>query len=559
LFVCYAVQSKQNDPIHRQEVIVESNLRKIDHIVVLMLENRSFDNMLGFLGKDDPGGQKVNGVARTPLSNPIPEYARTADGPAEVPVGIETVMTNPNPDPGEEYAHVNVQLFGQVIPEANRFTHADKKPARPYNLPKRASYTDAPMNGFVTDYINHLTALNKDHHIPAYDEYKIIMNCHREESIPVLSTLAREFAVFDAWHASVPSQTLPNRSFVHSGTSFGYVLNKPVSRWLLREEPTLFNRIQDKRDPEITWRIYYDRLDIVSSTYLLHRTLWKYRKANVRLMEDFEHDAAEGTLPSYSFIEPRFFIDHNDQHPPLGDMLETSNVLAGELLINRVYNAVRTGKHWDRTLLIITYDEHGGCYDHVPPPAAFPPDQGRPVGEQGFRFDRLGVRVPTVMVSPYIEKGTVISDVHDHTSILKVVCERWGLEPLTERDRRAASFSQVLSRDTPRLQEEMPHIIPCPYLPPQNSLDEPINPLQHVILLLAVAVEEAVEVHPNENLLDRIRDFFQLVRDEDRVAHIKTVGEAIDFFTRFDQRVTPTHLPFWNRVRMHLKLFLHSR
>ncbi len=420
-----------------------SNLQKIDHIVVLMLENRSFDNMLGFLGAAAEGGQKIDGVAGKNLSNPIPAYAPHPDNCSEVPVGIETEMTNPNPDPGEEYAHVNAQLFGQIIPDENRFPEFNEKPAEPYNLPRREAYTDAPMNGFVLDYINHFNALMK--RMPEYDEYRVIMNCHEESSLPVLSTLAREYAVFDRWFASVPSQTLCNRSFLHTATSHGYVLNQPVYRWLYHDVPTIFNRIQDRQDPALTWKIYYDKLDIVSSAGLLYRGLWPYRGTHFFHMDDFEDDASQGKLPSYSFIEPRFFIDHNDQHPPLGDMLETSNALAGELLLQRVYNAVRNGKNWEKTLLIITYDEHGGCYDHVSPPAAVPPDNVSLHGQQGFGFDRLGIRVPTVMVSPYIPKGTVVSDIHDHTSIIKAVCDRWDLAPLTERDGHTNSFDQLLS------------------------------------------------------------------------------------------------------------------
>ena len=531
---------------------MESNLQKIDHIVVLMLDNRSFDNMRGFLGASDAGGQKVNGVAGKPLSNPIPEYAQPANGIKVVPIGIETDMTNPNPDPGEEYFHVNTQLFGEVIPAENHYKPFDRPP---YNLPQRDSYTDAPMNGFVTDYVDNYNA--ERGYLPKYEEYRIIMNCHAEEALPVLSTLAKEFAVFDAWHASVPSQTFCNRSFVHSGTSHGYVLNSPVYKWLWHDAPTIFDRIMDKNDPEINWKIYYDKLDIVSLAGLLHRTLWEYRSTHFFHMEDFLRDAANGELPSYSFIEPRFFIDHNDQHPPIDDILDTSNVLAGELLINCVYNAVRTGKHWDRTLLIITFDEHGGCYDHVSPPAAVPPDASP--GEQGFPFNRLGVRVPTVMVSPYIEKGTVVSETHDHTSILKTVCERWGLASLTERDRNAASFETVLNRETPRSQNDMPVIKARPYIVSRFTLDEPINHLQKFILFLMAGFEDALEVHPHENFITRAQDLFRLIQDERRIAHIKTVGQAIDFATAFDRRVTK-HLSFldWLEIKLS-KLKLRFR
>ena len=523
---------------------MESNLQKIDHIVVLMLENRSFDNMLGFLGASEGGRQKVNGVAGKDLSNPIPEYARPTNGIKYVPVGMETEMTNPNPDPGEEYAHVNTQLFGQVIPEQNHYKPFDTPP---YNLPKRRSYINAPMNGFVTDYINNFNA--ELGYMPKYEEYKVIMNCHAEKSLPVLSTLAKEYAVFDAWFASVPSQTFCNRSFVHTGTSMGYVSNAPYYQWLMHDVPTVFNRIEDKQDPKITWRIYYDKLDIVSPTGLLHRSLWKYRPTNFFHMEDFEDDAAKGNLPSYSFIEPRFFIDHNDQHPPLGGILETSNVLAGELLIHRVYNAVRNGKHWNQTLFIITFDEHGGCYDHVPPPATVPPDASD--GEKGFKFDRLGARVPTVMVSPYIEKGTVISNTHDHTSILKVVCDHWNLKPLTERDKHANSFEKVLSLKTPR--SDMVSVRPRKYKIPQSSLEEPINHLQKAILFIMAGYEDAVQVESDGNIISRAQDLFQLVLDEKRITHIKTVGQAIHFSAAFDRRVTK-HLSFFEWLWVKLKL-----
>jgi phospholipase C len=531
---------------------MKSNLQKIDHIVVLMLENRSFDNLLGFLGALDPGGQKVNGVAGKDLSNPIPEYAPHPEGCKKVPVGVETKMTNPNPDPGEEYAHVNTQLFGRVIPEQNRYPPFD---AEPYNLPKRKSYTDAPMNGFVTDYINHFNAVRA--RMPDYEEYKIIMNCHTEEAVPVLSTLAKEYAVFDAWFASVPSQTICNRSFMHTSTSQGYVLNAPYYHWLWNETPTIFDRIQERGHPEITWKIYFDELDVVSFTGLQYRSLWQYRRTNFFHIEDFESDAANGNLPSYSFIEPRFFIDHNDQHPPIGDRLfETSSVLAGELLIERVYNAVRNGEDWSSTLLIITFDEHGGCYDHVSPPTAAPPDPNKPVGEQGFQFDRLGVRVPTVMVSPYIKRGTVISEAHDHTSILKLVCDRWNLQPLTKRDKHARRIDKVLNLEAPRADTVL--LKAREYKVPRSTLDEPVNDLQKTVLFIMAGFEDALKFGNDKNIFKKAEDLFQLVMDEERIARIKTVGQAVHFAAAFDRRVTK-HLSFFAWLRLKIRLLFQLR
>ncbi|HEX6034477.1 MAG TPA: alkaline phosphatase family protein [Anaerolineales bacterium] len=526
---------------------MESNLQKIEHIVVLMLENRSFDNMLGFLGASDAGGQKVNGVAGKQLSNPIPEYAQTDHGPGSVPIGFETDMTNPNPDPGEEYAHVNTQLFGEVIPPENRYPQFDEKPQEPYNLPTLESYTNPPMNGFVTDYINHFNAVMKG--MPKYEQYKVIMNCHTEETLPVLHALAKQYAVFDAWFASVPSQTICNRFFLHTGTSHGYVLNVPYYHWPMLDTPTIFNRLADNR---ISWRIYYDKDDVVSFTGLLHRPLWKYRKTNFFHMDDFENDAKQGELPSYSFIEPRFFMSHNDQHPPIGNQsLGTSNVLAGELLIHRVYDVLRKSPRWNQTLLIITYDEHGGCYDHVPPPAAVPPDAS--VSKEGFKFDRLGVRVPTVMVSPYIDPGTVVSDTCDHTSIIKTICERWSLPPLTERDKHANSFAKVLNRESPRV--DNPPIEPRKYAMSRAMLDEPINPLQRAILFIMAGYEDALRMIEDQGIFEKVEDLFQLVLDERRIAHIKTVGQAIHFSIAFDRRVTK-HLSFLNWLRIKIRLLL---
>ncbi len=517
---------------------MRSNLQKIDHVVVLMLENRSFDNMLGWLGTSDGGRQKVNGVAGKELSNPIPAFAKAPRGHKSIPVGKEKKMTNPNPDPGEEYQHVNTQLYGRIRPRANRRAPFN---AKPYNLPSGELPDPAPMNGFVLDYIYSFISIRK--RMPQYREYKVIMDCFDEEVIPVLSKLAKEYAVFDAWHASVPSQTLCNRSFMHATTSHGYVLNSPFYHWLIHPSQTIFDQITDKQDPAVTWKVYYDKLDIVSLTGLQNPKLWKYHASNFQYMENFESDAKNGTLPSYSFIDPRFLIDHNDNHPPVSvQILETSSVLAGEKLIHRIYEALRNGKKWDNTLLIITFDEHGGCYDHVSPPAAVPPDPSAPMGQMDFRFDRLGIRVPTVMISPYIKKGTVISDVHDHTSILKFIEDRWGLDPLTERDKHANDFSKVLSLKSPRT--DFPELTPRPYQVSKKAHEEPLNDLQKGMLMIMAGFEDSQEIKQEHNIFEKAEALFQLVMDEGRIAHIKTVGQAIDFTMDFDQR-TSKRLPFW--------------
>ncbi len=529
---------------------MKSNIHKIEHVVVLMLENRSFDNILGWLGSSNGGKQKVNGVAGKKLSNPIPPYVEHPTGIKSVPVGKETVMTNPSPDPGEEYPHVNTQLYGHIIPEENMFPPFNQPP---YNLrPGKALPKKAPMNGFVTDYINTYASLRG--RLPTYEEYKVVMNCFDEDAVPVLSTLAKEYAVFDAWFSSVPSHTFCNRSFMHAATSHGYVINSPFYHWLMHGTQTIFNRIDDKKNPDITWKVYYDKLDLVSLTGLQNPTLWHDRKSNFQYMDDFYNDAKCGTLPSYSFIDPRIFVDHNDQHPPLGPtLLEKSSVLAGELLIHDVYCAVRSGLAWNKTLLIITYDEHGGCYDHVSPPAAVPPDPRKPKGQMDFKFDRLGVRVPMVMVSPYIEPGTVISDVHDHTSILKLVETRWNLEPLTDRDKKAPDFSKVLNREWPRELRDCPETHPRPYTLSKKSLDAPINDLQKGMLMIIAGFEDARQAQYDSNIFEKATDILRLVLDEKRIVHIKTVRQAIKFSMDFDRR-TSKRISLWERLWITLKL-----
>lgn len=247
-------------------------------------------------------------------------------------------------------------------------------------------------------------------------------------------------------------------------------------------------------------------------------------------------------------------MGHNDQHPPIGQQsLGTSNILAGELLIYWVYDVLRNSPGWNQTLLIITYDEHGGCYDHVPPPAAVPPDEF--MSEEGFKFDRYGLRVPMVMVSPYIEKGTVFSGTYDHTSIIKVICDRWNLEPLTERDQHANSFAEVLNRETPR--SDNPPIKPRKYTMPRSTLDEPINPLQRTILFIMAGLEDMLDDHTNETYLTRAKDLLQLIHDESRIAHIKTAGQAVQFSIAFDKRVTK-HISLYDWLRVRLKMLLRS-
>ena len=192
----------------------------LDHVVVVMFENRSFDHLLGRLYQ--PGEvRSFEGVIGKDLSNPIPAWAEHGADRAVVHYGVAKNMNTPYPDPGEEYQHINTQLFGHIDPPSNRGVPSERMVA-PYNAPANPDQVPK-MDGFVTDYISAFTAeMGRQ---PTYDEYSQIMTGYTPEQMPVLSALARGFATFDHWFADVPSQTFTNRSFFHAGTASGLVVN----------------------------------------------------------------------------------------------------------------------------------------------------------------------------------------------------------------------------------------------------------------------------------------------------------------------------------------------
>lgn len=471
---------------------------QFDYVVVLMMENRSFDNLLGYLYDPAslPPGVTFNGVIGKNLSNPIPPDA-DPDGHLVVPFEPGFVYDNPNPDPGEPYPHVNTQLFNTVIPASNRYKSvADMLP--PYNLPDPVPGMPS-MSGFVRDYIDNF--ITTEGRMPTYDEFRVIMLGYQPDTLPVTNTLARRFGVCDNWHCAVPSQTFCNRSFFNSGQSSGFVVNSPYYRWPLQNSAdTIFNRIDGARKCELDWGIYFDLEDVFSLTALIHfQRLKPFPNRRIRSMQRFYEDVATGKLPRYTFIEPRLFLNHNDMHPPVMFFGHTqpSSLLPGEILINDIYNAIRNsdsaeGNNYQNTLFVITFDEHGGCYDHAPPGAAVPPDSDAPPGQMGFRFDRLGVRVPTIFISSFIESETIINTPLHHCSVIKTICEKWGLPGLTDRDKNATDLAGIFNRSSPRSRDDWPVITPLP-IPPEvdasaRALDRPLNDLQRAILGMAAAV-----------------------------------------------------------------------
>jgi phospholipase C len=240
---------------------------------------------------------------------------------------------------------------------------------------------------------------------------------------------------------------MPNRAFALAATSQGHMDDKTRTF----TSPSIFGLLGQHN---VSWGIYgYDAEPLTKSTFT---DIASASGGTIGKFSDFTAAAAAGSLPAFCFLEPSWPATGNSQHPAY-------DVAAGEQLMHDVYEAVRSSPGWPQTLLVITYDEHGGCFDHVPPPSgAVPPDTT--VGEFGFDFTRFGVRVPTVPISPLIAPGTVFrvpDDVMplDHTSVLKTVQKRWGLPALTARDAAAPDFGDVLTLTAARTDDVLAGVV----------------------------------------------------------------------------------------------------
>jgi phospholipase C len=474
---------------------------QFDHLVVLMFENRSFDNMLGYLYQPNevPRNQQFNGVAGKDLFNVAPDGTKVSVAPG-------TVMDNPNPDPGEEYPHINTDFFNTVIPPSNAVQPV-KDMVAPFNAPTPIP-VPAPMSGFVHDYMNRITGAKGT--VPTPAEYGIIMNCYPPDAVPVISQLAKGFAVADSWFCEVPSQTFCNRSFFHAATSSGFTSNEPYEQFpFFNGATTVFDRLNQGK---VTWRGYYDKRQLLPLTFLIHfPRLMNDLGSNFFTMDRFFNDVTGGTLPQYSFIEPNMLVNHNDEHPPaavIGTFIPPSNVLAGEALLASVYNAIKnskstTGSNSTNTALLITYDEGGGCYDHVSPPAAPTVPPGPNGNEEGFAFDRLGERVPAVLVSAHTEAGTVVNTPMHHTSAIRTMSEKWNLAPLTARDQNAPDMAPFFNLKNPRPAGAWPTVTPrpVPLVSDTDALAELLNELQRDL----IGAADAVRGTPNPTAVNNLK------------------------------------------------------
>ena len=393
-----------------------AGLDNLKHIVVLMMENRSFDHMLGSLKAVNPA---IDGIVAG-LSNP------DTTGALVQPQPLAAFQGQLDPDPDHHFPAVDLQIFGGD-------TSAGRQPN---------------MQGFVKSYFNQQQDVGHSQKIMYY---------FAQNQLPVLTTLATEFAVFNRWFASIPGPTICNRAFAHYGTSFGQV---GMDVFYVKEPyQSIYDRLINASPPHSA-KIYY--YDTTSSTMEIVNLLQNEPKLFGTYQQFLEDCKPGGNLPEYSFVEPNY-NDHdgddgeevaNDQHPD-------HNVQSGELFIASVYNAIKANADlWQSTVLLVVYDEHGGIYDHVPPPNCSPnaPDgfvaSANDTGTGApFAFDRLGVRVPAILISPWVPKGLVVnSRVFEHASIPATVTKHFlgSYAQRTAREIAADTFLDLVSLDVMR-------------------------------------------------------------------------------------------------------------
>lgn len=397
----------------------------IKHVFVLMLENRSFDHMFGASGLPNIKGAALG--------------ASNSYQGVNYPFKIGAPETMPT-DPGHEFSDTMTQLCGEAAQKTYK---------------KGDSYPDINNSGFVTNYAETTSEGAK----PALDDIaKVMWAVDTKNQVPSLYALASNYVVCDAWHSSLPGPTWPNRYFVHGASSSGLEHSPSAAEMTEWEGINGFSYANGSIFDRLgrgNYRLYQDESGVVCGHLPQVASLKGINFTDVHSLGAFADDLQHNYSWQYTFIEPAYgnIVDGSygggsSQHPRDG-------LQAGNDLISRVYAAIRNSVVWQSSMFIILYDEHGGFYDSVVPKVAVPPDDGADghLNESGFDFRRYGLRVPAVVVSPWVAKGIVDHNLYDHSSIPATLERLLGLDPLTHRDRVA---NDVLSLVTGELRNDCP-------------------------------------------------------------------------------------------------------
>ncbi len=400
---------------------------RIQHVFVLMLENRSFDHMFARSG--------IPGIRAATPSNVNSyngaDYPFQGNAPGQMPT-----------DPGHEFEDVVEQLCGQGV------TYQRGEPYPPIN-----------NSGFAANYA---TSTTENTGLPTSQEIDLIMRgIDTKNQTPALYQLATEFVLCDAWHSSLPGPTWPNRYFIHGASSAG-LDHSPSEADLLEWESvsgftypkgSIFDALGSGK-----YRLYHDETGPVPGRVPQVSSLKGISFFEIRNLSELEGDL-KGEYPyRYTFIEPTYGDIINDTYENGSSQHPMDGFDGGDQLAAKVYNALRNSPLWEKSLLIITYDEHGGFYDSVSPEAAPPPNDGAgaSLNAHGFDFSVYGVRVPAIIVSPWVVKG-VDHTRYDHSSVLATIERLFDISPLTDRDKNA---NDVLSLITSERREDCMERIP---------------------------------------------------------------------------------------------------
>lgn len=418
-----------------QKITAAATSDPIKHVVVLMMENRSFDQMLGDATRIYPSleGIPQKGAKYSNISS------KTGKKFSQAPNSDGRFI---QPDPDHELERVKIQLGTAA----------------------------KPMSGFIDSFLT-VKGASEANAQQVMDYFPMGFNS-ADDSLPALHALARNFLICDHWFSSMPGPTWPNRFFVHSGTCLGHVLmpsREHPENLHIYDQDTIYDRLTKAKK---SWRIYHDG---IPQSVVLENLWHKLATDHYQSIDKFYKDAkgSADKFPEYVFIEPRYFSpNENDQHPP-------SDIAAGDQLIARVYNAIRSNKAlWESTLLVVVYDEHGGFYDHVTPPKTIAPDSKT----KEYAFNQLGVRVPAILVSPWLDPN-VCKTVFDHTSILRYLCDKYGMPSLGKRTSVAAGVLQANSigdvltlRKTPR--SDTPATINGKPIPKSRRITKDVSPVE---------------------------------------------------------------------------------
>jgi phospholipase C len=405
---------------------------RIRHIFVLVLENRSFDHMLGatpIRGTDAETGRGTE-TDRRPgdAFNDVRDTNGTVTHHCVAGTGQKRSV---GADPGHEFGNTLLALCGL----GDDF----KSPAYP-------PYPPVDNSGYAQSFADKSPS----------DPCSIMLS-YTEQDVPVMTALAREFAVCDHWYSSMPGPTWPNRYFYHAASSAGLddspstfdsTLSELLSG-LVFDNGTIYDMLDSEN---IEWAVYHG--DAFPQALSLAGMDVLTTASHFHDMDDFEEDLADGSIANYVFIEPDYGDDitgntfkcGNSQHP-------LDDITHGERLIKRVYEAIRSSPLWGQSMLIISYDEGGGFYDHAMPGLTVPPGDSTtdPVNDHhGFDFAQLGTRVPAIVCSPWIPRNLIDHRVYEHASVPATVERLWGLPSMTDRDAHASGLEGLLSLPTPR-------------------------------------------------------------------------------------------------------------